>query len=409
MNIILSAYECSPDHGSEAGLGWNWLLSAMHNEKFKKIHLITMDRYQKNILDYVTKNNKEFNNVAFHFIPLPLKRLKKLNQRFKYIVWQKYVAAEVKRISANESIGFVQHVTWATCVLPQFIRGKYPIIYGPIGGGERIPAVVDTHYSVRDSAVEFIRNAIATTSTFLPANRKAYKNAKLILATTDDTKKLVPKKYRDKVHVMSAIGVDRLPKSICQIEEHGGNFIVFLAARMLCWKGIDIALEVFKRMELEYPDVKLRIAGNGRNFEEYKAKATKNVTFIGSVNHSSMQEEYMNADLLLNCSLHDSGCMVVLEAMSMGLPVIAIDTGGPKVLMENSSSIKIKPRKTNDMINDIIGAILKCKDDLKLRQKMSEDGIQCVKQHFMYSDKYDWIIKFLDSEKKLNLLKSRNT
>lgn len=27
-SVILSAYECSPDHGSEAGLGWNWVMVA---------------------------------------------------------------------------------------------------------------------------------------------------------------------------------------------------------------------------------------------------------------------------------------------------------------------------------------------------------------------------------------------
>ena len=283
------------------------------------------------------------------------------------------------------------------CTTPIY-RGGVSVVYGPVGGGERIPACVDTHYSLRDTIVEFIRNSVASLSIFLPSNRKAYKNAKLILATTEDTRKLVPSKYRSKVHVMSAIGVDTLPDQRRIVEEHGGDFIVFLAARMLCWKGIDIALEVFKRIEDAYPDIKLRIAGDGRNFEEYKAKAPKNVTFIGPVKHSNMQEEYMKADVLLNCSLHDSGCMVVLEAMSMGVPVIAIDTGGPKVLMEHSSSIKIKPDNTNEMVNQIIEAIVRCKNDVSLRKKMSEDGIECVKHNLMYSGKYDYILNELEQK-----------
>ena len=82
----------------------------------------------------------------------------------------------------------------------------------------------------------------------------------------------------------------------------------------------------------------------------------------------------------------------------MGVPVIAIDTGGPKVLMEHSSSIKIKPDNTNEMVNQIIEAIVRCKNDVSLRKKMSEDGIECVKHNLMYSGKYDYILNELEQK-----------
>ena len=47
MKIVISAYDCSPDHGSEAGLGWNWVMAASKYVDFDKVHVITTDRYEK--------------------------------------------------------------------------------------------------------------------------------------------------------------------------------------------------------------------------------------------------------------------------------------------------------------------------------------------------------------------------
>jgi glycosyltransferase involved in cell wall biosynthesis len=45
---------------------------------------------------------------------------------------------------------------------------------------------------------------------------------------------------------------------------------------------------------------------------------------------------YPEFDLFLFPSLHDSGGMGVLEAMSLGLPVVCLDLGGPGILVDNT-------------------------------------------------------------------------
>jgi len=45
---------------------------------------------------------------------------------------------------------------------------------------------------------------------------------------------------------------------------------------------------------------------------------------------------YPEFDLLLFPSLHDSGGMAVLEAMSFGLPVLCLDLGGPGISVDNT-------------------------------------------------------------------------
>lgn len=283
MRIIISAYECSPNHGSEAGLGWKWVLSSSRYEEFEEIHVITTDRYEKNIKQYISDHSSEMGKINFHFLPLPLSRLKSLNQRFKYIIWQWLVGNLAKEICRKEQIDFMHHVTWATCVLPTFLyRGNRPFVYGPIGGGERTPKCVDIKMSKRDAFVEWIRIFLADISVYFPANKRAYQSASLILSTTEETKNLIPKKFHSKVKIMQAIGVNELPVSKND-ESDEKDFIVLLVARMLCWKGIDIAIETFKKMEKQDNRIKLLIVGVGRNFETYKhiAKGLSNIEFLG--------------------------------------------------------------------------------------------------------------------------------
>lgn len=395
MNIIISAYDCSPDQGSEAGLGWNWVLAASRYVDFDKVHVITTDRYEKSIKRYKTEHSDEMKKVQFHFLPLPLSRLTKLNQRFKYIIWQWKVGNLAKQLCKKEDISFLHHVTWATCVLPTFLyRGGVPFVYGPIGGGERIPQDVDIKLSKRDAFVEWIRNTIADISVHVPINKKSYKKAVLILTTTEETKKLIPSKFHNKVRVMQAIGINELPASRDREKSINDEFIVLLVARMLYWKGVDIAIKVFKKLENQDKRIKLVIAGIGRNFDYYKnmADGLSNVQFLGEVPHTSMEIIYQKADILLNCSLHDSGCMVVLEAMSYGLPIVSVRTGGPAVLVDGKCALLVEPKSVDQMVDEICGNIIRLKEDKGKRNLMSEYGRMRAQSEFLFDKKYGQIL-----------------
>lgn len=400
MKIIISAYDCSPDHGSEAGLGWNWVMAASKYADFDKVHVITTDRYEKNIKRYVAEHSDEMKKIQFHFLPLPLSGIRKLNQRFKYIIWQWRVGKLAKDLCERENISFLHHVTWATCVLPTFLyRGGAPMVYGPIGGGERIPKGVDIKISKRDAFVEWVRNCVADISVHIPINKRAYKNAALILSTTEETKKLIPSRFHNKVRIMQAIGINELPELRQEVKSGRDEFIVLLAARMLCWKGIDIAIEAFRKLENQDKNISLIIAGTGRNLEHYKNMASElgNVKFLGEVPHSQMQKIYQEADILLNCSLHDSGCMVVLEAMSFGLPIIAIRTGGPAIIADNNCAVMIEPKTISQMVNEICQNIIVLKKNATQRKLMGENSIERTSE-FLYEKKYGQIIRNLKEQ-----------
>lgn len=397
MNIVISAYECSPDHGSEAGLGWSWVQSACRNDEIENIYVVTTDRYKTNIENYCNLNKYKMNKVKFYFLPLPLSNLNKLNQRFKYILWQKNVSVLVNKISKKNDIDYVHHVTWATCVLPTYLyKTDLKLIYGPVGGGERIPKSVNIHLEPREKITELIRNILANISVYFTSNINTYKKAECILVTTEETRSLIPKIYHYKTEVMQSIGLDASNIKFSGINNNE-DFTILIAGRMIYWKGIDIAIEVMNRIRNIDSSIKLKIAGTGKKLTYYKQLASNNpnIVFLGNIKHQEMIDLYDSSDLLMNCSLHDSGCMVVLEAMGRGCPIITIDTGGPSVLTDETCAIKIPPSTYNEMVSKMCEAILELKCNTELRKKLGENATKRAKSYFLYDDKYTNILKVL--------------
>lgn len=407
LQIVISAYECSPDHGSEAGLGWNWIMSAVHNSRISKVFVITMERYRNDIEKYIDGNQSEMAKAEFVFVPLPLNSFRKLNQRFKYIIWQRRVGNAAKEICSKNDIAFVHHVTWATCVFPSHLyKAGVPFIYGPVGGGERIPSVVDLQMTRHDRLAESVRKLLADTSMYMPSTRRAFRKAKIIFATTEETRQLIPAKYRSKVSLMQSIGVKEVGMERKYAYKEG--FTVLLSARMLYWKGIDIAIEVFKLLADMDDQIKLKIVGAGtrERVERYRSIVSKhsNIEYLGSVSFDEMRALYAEADLLLNCSLHDSGCMVILEALSAGLPVVGIDTGGPHILMDDESCVKIKPDMVDKMAGQICKEIISLKDNPEKLTEMSKNAIVRA-DAFCFEKKYEAVIDELYNLKEGQVMK----
>jgi glycosyltransferase involved in cell wall biosynthesis len=65
------------------------------------------------------------------------------------------------------------------------------------------------------------------------------------------------------------------------------------------------------------------------------------VEFIGHVPRQQLVESLLSYTALVFPSLHDSGGLVVLEALSKGLPVVCLDLGGPGVMVNDSCGIVV--------------------------------------------------------------------
>lgn len=115
------------------------------------------------------------------------------------------------------------------------------------------------------------------------------------------------------------------------VDPAAGKYVVF-AGRLSPEKGIDTLLAA----AAESPDCPLRLAGNGPLMSQAVATASDNVQLLGQLEADELGELYRHARFVVLPSKTFEMCpLVILEAMSNGLPVIASRIGAQGELVED--------------------------------------------------------------------------
>ena len=134
-NILLSAYACSPNYGSEPEVGWQWATNLAQLNY--KVTVVTHADNKKKIINF-----RNLKNLTFVYYDLPnfinfFLKNKDYNRNYLYLIlWQFGVFFLVKRILKNTNFDLIHHVTIVSARIPSFLGFlNKPFIFGPIAGG----------------------------------------------------------------------------------------------------------------------------------------------------------------------------------------------------------------------------------------------------------------------------------
>jgi glycosyltransferase involved in cell wall biosynthesis len=140
--------------------------------------------------------------------------------------------------------------------------------------------------------------------------------------------------------------------------------ILFICVTRLIWeKGIREMVAAFQESHEDYPQLKLMIVGapfidNPRHVSsDYitSVKGNSNIIFTGK--HNGIEKLLSAADVFLYPSYYREGIpRSVLEALSIGIPIITTDTPGCNITVQDGlNGYLIKPRS----VSAISGALMK--------------------------------------------------
>jgi glycosyltransferase involved in cell wall biosynthesis len=387
--ILLSAYACEPNKGSEPGVGWHW---ALEIERLGyKVWVLTRKNNQEKIEDYWQKNTKPENlNFFYYDVPKWLSWWKKGGRGvyIYYLLWQFGAYFTARCFHKKVMFDKVQHITFVTVRQPSFMGLLgIPFIFGPVGGGERAPYKLRKGFSLKGKVKDFFRDMANFFIKLDPLMYLTFVTADEIYTTSEQTKELLPTLFKYKTKVQLAIGFDAYPVQSMIADKSEGLFKLLYVGRYEYWKGMGLGIQAFDQVLKSSPNSVLTMVGKGPDKELWQNLAKNlgiadKIIWIEWLPQNDLIELYQSHDLFLFPSLHDSGGMVVLEAMSHGLPVVCLNLGGPAVLVDDSCGLKVQVDQQSEVqvINKLCKAILHLIDNKKLSRELSAGAIIKAKE-----------------------------
>jgi glycosyltransferase involved in cell wall biosynthesis len=386
MKLLLSAYACEPNKGSEPGVGWNWAQALLR--RGYEVHVITRSNNRPGIESALRASEPP---LTFIYYDLP--RWARFWKRLPggiylyYLLWQIGVYRLAKALHSIEKFDCVQHVTFASYRQPSFMGGLgIPFIFGPVGGGETMPAQFRSGIPMTGRVAEAIRNLGSAFIAYDPFMRLTFARAHRIACTTSETLARIPRPFRAKCIVQPTIGINEGEiDSACETSSSQLQFL--FVGRLLYWKGLHLILRALPEVRRSVPQAQLKIIGDGSD-RAWLMEIAQDVGVMDSVDwisakpHDQIRQEYRQSLAFIFPSLHDSGGMVVLEALAAGLPVVCLDLGGPGAIVTPSCGIVLKSGQRNEtsMVGELAKAMILLATDAGHRARLSANALTRARQ-----------------------------
>lgn len=170
-----------------------------------------------------------------------------------------------------------------------------------------------------------------------------------------------------------------------------------MVGRLTVWKGHIYALKAFKKLKTTGNDIEYILLGYGEKDTEnelvaYADKHDLNFRIIKG--ESDLTEYYESFDILVHPSISEGFGLVIVEAMSFGIPVVASDVGGiPDIIEDGHNGLLAKPRNPES----IYRSIKKLIENYELRKKISANALQIIEEKYSLENYVNRLIKLYES------------
>jgi len=172
-------------------------------------------------------------------------------------------------------------------------------------------------------------------------------------------------------------GISAKPNIDRMSEKGSGKKRLLFVGRVEPRKGLHYLI---KALPLVPEDVKVTVVGHLPKGEEYTTYLTNMITklnvqqrmeFIGIANDEQKWKLYSLSDVLVSPSIHEALSLVILEAMSSGLPVVASNVGGiPEVVKDGYNGLLFNVRDSKGLAEKVTMLL----NDSELRERMGSNA-----------------------------------
>lgn len=388
IKVLINAYACSPNMGSEPGMAWNWCVNLA---EYCELHIITEGEF-KDKIEVAVLSLPQGKNMHFYYNPLS-EEIREMcwNQgdwRFykHYKKWQFSTYLKAVEIVKNNKIDILHQLNMIGFREPGYLWKikNIPLIWGPVDAKRNFPVSYLENADFKTKLFINLKNVITY---FQLKHSRRVKQAVTVASKVVSASSNSQETFRTFYNINSPL----LNETGCYVQE---NEVIDKTDKKILdilWVGkfdfrkqLSVAIETIST--LNDVDIILHIIGGGNDLE-YKELAKSlgvenQCKWYGVISHHKVQQMMLNSDLFFFTSVAEGTPHVVLEAISNNLPILCFNTCGQGDIVNDTIGKKIElstPKKSVLQFSSII------KDLNSNREKLYDMSINCKKQQMLSS------------------------
>jgi glycosyltransferase involved in cell wall biosynthesis len=397
LKVLVLAAATHPDEGSEPGLGWRWVEAL---SKFHDLWVITGE-YRGN-RDAIERRFREHQELIDHleifYIPwfVPRKRwLSNFCLRLWYPLYYRYYRQWhqeayqlAKRLHQEVGFDLVHQLNMTGYREPGYLwKLDAPFVWGPVGGTHNVPLRFASVIGFRETLYHLAKRMVNHFQ--LRHHRRVHaalaRANGFITVTPGERETFLRVTGKDSV----VIGVNR---AIPPRKRLMGKDDITSRPLQLIWSGIHqsrkalpLALQALA-MHRGMCEFHLHVLGEGRMTQTWKQMAQKlqldkYCTWHGLVEHKQAVNLLGKGDVLVFTSLGESTPSVVLESLSVGVPVICLDHCGMAEVVTPDCGVKIPVTTPKNVIIDLAETIYRLAKNPDEVHLLSEGALKRAREY----------------------------
>jgi glycosyltransferase involved in cell wall biosynthesis len=377
--VLISAYACNPNKGSEAGVGWGWVSAIA---KYHDLWVIIGELHRIDVEKEIAKKPDQYKNVCFYFLPrirwLKLERLWPPAYLWTYRLWQREVYELAGNLHEQIKFDIVHVITYVGFRVPGHLwKLNTPFVWGPIGGLENTPWCFlpmlglkgYLYFSCRN-----ILNSVHKRFSILPKRAFRKTNGGTISATGRIRKEII-RWYGHESKVICEIGPPSTMVSDYSVREPGELLRLSWSGLHLPGKALPLLLNALAMLP-KAVDWRLEILGEGACTKKWKRlsdtlKIDNRCTWHGWLPREKAMAIVHVSHVFVITSIKDLTSTVTLEALSQGVPVVCPDHCGFSDVITSDCGIKVPVKTPRQFEYDLSEALKRLFNEESERRRLA--------------------------------------
>jgi glycosyltransferase involved in cell wall biosynthesis len=384
-HVLICAAMCHPEIGSEYAVGWQWVCQAA---KHHRVTVIAGDaRGTKHAVERALASRPDLAaSVDFIFLPwFDPPRSKALQAAWTkvpnlyywfYRRWLKRAAGVAREVLARERIDLV-HLVTLTCYREPgvFWNLGRPFVWGPVGGTQDVPWAFLPSLGVVEGAKHAARNLFNWFHFHRSgAVRRAMLRAAALSAMASDTQRAIHRRFgRTSVVIPATACSPEFGQGAAERDRDRPIRFVF-SGHHISRKGLPLALHALAGMR-DIPWT-LDVLGDGPLSKRWSALCVRlglgdRVRFLGKVPRVDAIRAMAEGDAFVFPSLQEGWPTVVIEALSLGMPVVTTNHHGMADMIDEECGFLARVDGPVHLIADLRHALRALATDRVLLERLS--------------------------------------